>query len=94
MPQKSSKDPCAICVKGGVHTNSIFFDGCSSWVHKTCNGIPGPLKPDPSFRCKQCIEQARPVDDRPMTEVTMGREKLEEVLVLLPGGLLIMRWQL
>ena len=42
-----------------------------------CSGISGPLKPDPGFRCKWCTGQVRPVDGRPMTEVTMGREKLE-----------------
>ena len=90
--QKFGKDPCAMCPKG-ICTKSIFCGGCSSWVHKKCGCITGPLKSDASFRCKQlfklvchllvwpvqytCIGQARPVDGRPMTEVTVGREKLE-----------------
>ena len=51
----------------------------SRWVHKRSSGIPGPLKPDTSVRCKRCTGQARPVDGRPITEVTVGREKLEVV---------------
>ena len=35
------------------------------------------LKPDPSFKCERCTGQARPVDDRPMADVTVVREKLE-----------------
>ena len=75
--QKPGKDPCAMCPKG-VCTNSIFCGGCSSWVHKKCSGIPGPLKPV-SSRCKQCTGQAGPIGGRPMTEITVGREKLELV---------------
>ena len=74
--QKPDKDPCAVCLKD-IGTNSIFCGGCSSWVHKKCIGISGPLKPDPSFRYKRCTGQARPVDGRPMTEVTVVRDKLE-----------------
>ena len=37
------------------------------------------MKPDPSFRCKWFSRQSRPVDGRPMTEVTMSRETLEVV---------------
>ena len=49
----------------------------SCWVHKRCSGSFGTLKPDSSLRCKRCIGQARPVDGRPMIEVTVGREMLE-----------------
>ena len=75
---KSGKDPCGMCLKG-VGTNSIFCGGCSSWIHKKCSGIPGRLKSDASFMCKRCTGQARPIDGRLMTEVTVGREKLEVV---------------
>ena len=37
------------------------------------------MKPNPSFRCKRFSRQSRPVDGRPMTEVTMSRETLEVV---------------
>ena len=39
--------------------------------------IPGLLKLDASFGCKRCTGQARPIAGRLMTEVTVGREKLE-----------------
>ena len=74
-----------VCLKG-VGTNSIFCGGCSSWILKKRSGIPGSLKPDTSFRCKRCTRQARPMDGRPMTEVTVGREKPEVV----PWGQLIL----
>ena len=65
--------------RASAHTNSIYGSGCSSWVHKRYICITGPLKPDPSFRCKWCTGQARPIDGRPMTQVTVGREKFEVV---------------
>ena len=74
----TGKDPCGMCVKG-VGTNSIVCGGCSIWVQRICSGILGPLKPDDSFRCKWCRGQTRPVDGRPMTEITVGREKFEVV---------------
>ena len=76
--QKPNKGPCAMCLKG-VGTNSIFCGNCSCWVHKGCSGSFGTLKPDPSLRCQRCTGQARPVDGRPMIEVTVGRETLEVV---------------
>ena len=76
--QKSGKDPCGMRLKG-IGTNSIFCCGCSIWIRKKYSGIPGRLKSDASFRCKQCTGQAKPIDDRLMTEVTVGREKLKVV---------------
>ena len=40
---------------------------------------PWPSETDASFRCKRCTGQARPIDVRLMTEVTVGRYKLEVV---------------
>ena len=68
------KDPRAVCLKG-VYGNN-FCGGCYSWDHKRSSGIPDPLRPDSSWRCKQCTGQARPVDGRPIPE---GREKLQLV---------------
>ena len=48
-------------------------------VDKKCSGVPGRLESDDGFRCKRCTGQARPIDGRLMTEVTVGREKLEVV---------------
>ena len=68
-----------MCLKA-IGTNSIFCGGCSSWMHKKYSGIPGSLKPDISFKCKWCTGQARPIDGRLMTEVTLCREILEVVI--------------
>ena len=46
---------------------------------KKSNGIPGPLKTDPSFMLKRCTGQATSIEGRLMTEVTVGRGKLEMV---------------
>ena len=76
--QKSGKDPYGVCLKG-VCTNFIFCGGFSTWIHKKCSGVPGSLKTDASYRCKQCTGQARPIDGKLMTEVRVAREKLEVV---------------
>ena len=81
MLLKFSKVCRGMCLKG-VDVNLIFCGGCSSCVLKKCSGIPGPLKPDASFWCKKCRQQARPVDGRPITGVTVGRETLEVVSYL------------
>ena len=67
---------------------SVFF--FFSWVHKRYSGIPGPLKPDPSFMCKRCTGQDRPDDGRPMT----GGRAWGGAILLLPRGQLILRWRL
>ena len=46
------------------------------------SGIPGPLMPDASFRCKRSTGQAGPRNGKQMIEVTMGLEKLEAILLL------------
>ena len=76
--QKSDRDLCDVCLND-VGTNPIFCDDCYSWVHKRCSGISGHLKPGPSFGCKWCTGQVRPVDGKPMTEVTVGRENPDVV---------------
>ena len=65
--QRSGEDPHGVCLKG-VDANSILYGGYSSWIHKKCSGIPGSLKPDPSFRGKRCTGQDRPIDERLMTD--------------------------
>ena len=37
------------------------------------------LRPDPEFRCAQCIGTAQAIDEREDTEVEVGKEKLEVV---------------
>ena len=91
--QKSGKYPCGICIKC-VHRNSIFSGGCSSLIHRICGGIPGRLKFDASPRCKRCTGQVRPIHGRLMTEVIVGREKLEVLPSFCYLRLLINRWRL
>ena len=76
MLQNSGKNLCGMSLKG-VHTNFILIGGCFSWVHKKCSGIPGLLKPDLSFRCERRTGETRTINVSPVTEVTLGREKLE-----------------
>ena len=59
--------------------SSIFCSGCKRWVHKKCSGIKGPLRPDPEFRCTRCLGTARAIDEREVSEVEVGNEKLEVV---------------
>ena len=49
------------------------------WIHKKCSDIKGPLRPDPDFRCAQCLGKARPVDGRTVKEVMVDDETLEAV---------------
>ena len=76
--KKSGKDPCGVC-QTGVGSNSIFCGGCLCWIHKKCSGLKGPLRPDPDFRCTQCLGTARPIDGRTVKEVKVDDEKLEAV---------------
>ena len=45
----------------------------------TCIGISGTMKLEPDLMCKRSSGLARPVDGIPVTEVTVGREKLDVV---------------
>ena len=59
-----------------VSTNATFCEGCLNWVHKRNSGISGTLRPDSTFQFQRCTGLARLVNDRQMTEVTVGKEKL------------------
>ena len=72
MLQKSSKDPCAICLSG-VSTKSSFCVACSSWVLRRCNVISDTLKPDPIFRGKRCTWLAKRVDNQWQRSQREGR---------------------
>ena len=76
--KKSGKYPCGVCQSVGS-SNAIFCGGCKRWVHKKCSGIKGPLRPDPEFRCARCLGTARAIDEREVSEVEVGNEKLEVV---------------
>ena len=77
--KKSGKYPCGVCQSGVDSSNAIFCGGCKRWVHKKCSGIKGPLRPDPEFRCAWCLGTARAIDEREVSEVDVGNEKLEVV---------------
>ena len=77
--KKSGKYPCGVCQSGVGSSNAIFCGGCKRWVHKKCSGIKGPLRPDPEFRCARCLGTARAIDEREVSEVEVGNEKLEVV---------------
>ena len=75
---KFGKDPCGVCQKG-VGSNTISCCGCLCWIHKKCNGIKGPLLPNPDFRCARCLGTARPIDERTVKGVKLDEEKREAV---------------
>ena len=77
--KKSGKYPCGVYQSGVGSSNAIFCGGCKRWVHKKCSGIKGPLRPDPEFRCARCLGTARAIDEREVSEVEVGNEKLEVV---------------
>ena len=72
--QSSGEYPCAVC-RTGVGNNSIYCNGCKLWVHKKCSGLQR-LTPNPDYRCARCMENARPTDSRPQSEVQIGPDKL------------------
>ena len=72
----SGKYPCSVCRKG-VMANSILCTGCNHWVHKKCTGIRGRLTADPSYICPRCSGTARPIDGRPVTEVTVEGSQMK-----------------
>ena len=74
----SGKHPCGVCRKG-VGRNSILCSGCQLWVHKKCSGIKGKLTADPSYKCKRCMGLCRPVDGRPVKQVSLVDSKLDVV---------------
>ena len=77
--KKSGKYLCGVCQSGVDSSNAIFCGGCKRWVHKKCSGIKGPLRPDPEFRCTRCLRTARAIDEREVSEVEVGNEKLKVV---------------
>ena len=48
--KKFGKDSCSVRQQR-VGSNAISCGGCLCWIHKKCNGIKGPLHPNPDFRC-------------------------------------------
>ena len=72
--------PCEVC-RSGVGVNSIQCSQCSQcmyWVHKKCSGVRGRLAEDPDYVCPRCCDQARPIDNRPVTQVDVDGTLLDE----------------
>ena len=67
----SSAFPCAVC-PSGVGGKSISCSQCKSWVHKKCSGIKGRLNV-----CPICLDQARPIDGRPIIQVEVDGTLLD-----------------
>ena len=63
--KKSGKYPCGVCQSGVGSSNAIFCGGCKRWLHE--------------FRCARCLGTARAIDEREVSEVEVGNEKLEVV---------------
>lgn len=68
--------PCAVC-RSGVGSNSIECSQCRHWVHKKCSGIRGRISANPQYLCPRCLDQARPIDGRPVTEVDLDGTMLD-----------------
>ena len=68
--------PCAVC-RSGVGANSISCSWCKLLVHKKCSGIKGRLNVTPDYVCLRCLDQARPIDGRPITQVEVDGKLLD-----------------
>ena len=68
--------PCAVC-RSGVGVNSIQCSQCMYWVHKKCSGVRGRLAEDPDYVCPRCCDHARPIDNRPVTQVDVDEMQLD-----------------
>ena len=72
----SGEFPCAVC-RSGVGVNSIQCLQCMFWVHKKCSGVRGRLAADPDYACPRCCYQARPIDNRPVTQADVDGTQLD-----------------
>ena len=87
-PRDSGAFPCAVCRSGGG-VNSIQCSQCMYWVHKKCSGVRGRLAEDPDYACPRCCDQARPIDNRPVTQVDVdGTQPDVESNFCYPGDML------
>ena len=68
--------PCAVC-RSGVGVNSIQCSQCMYWVHKKCSGVRERLDEDQDYVCPRCCDQARPIDNRPVTQVDVDGMQLD-----------------
>ena len=78
--KKFGKDPCDVCQEG-VGSNAISCGGCLCWIQKKCNGIKGPLHPNPDFRCARCLGTSRPIDGRTVKGVKVDICKSDSLYI-------------
>ena len=52
---------------------------CKHWIHKSCSGIKGRLKQDPSFQCRRCKNELPPYSVQ-TTEFTFDGAAIDTVL--------------
>ena len=76
--KKFRKDLCGVCQER-VGSNALSCGGCLCWIHKKCNGIKGPLRPNSDFRCARCLGTTRLIDGRTVKRVKVDEEKVEAV---------------
>ncbi|XP_052212342.1 uncharacterized protein LOC127831397 [Dreissena polymorpha] len=69
--------PCAVR-RSGVGVNSVECTKCKLWVHKKCSGIKGRITSIPDYVCLRCLDQARPIDGRPVTKVVVDGSQLDD----------------
>ena len=61
-------------------SGSKLYISCSHrklWVNKKCSGIKGRLNVTPDYVCPRCLDQARPIDGRPTTQVEVDGTLLD-----------------
>ena len=65
--------------RSGAGANSISCSQCKLLVDKTCSGIKGRLNVTPDYRyvCPRCLDQARPIDGRSITQVEVDGTLLD-----------------
>ena len=67
----------ALSVKVEWKANSISCSQCKLWVHKKCSVIKGRLNVNPDYVCPRCLDQAHPIDGRPVTQVDVDGTLLD-----------------
>ena len=72
--KNSGKYPYSVCGKG------VGSNGCLYWVHKTCSGITGRLKPHPDYHWSKCKGTTRTINERPYNKrLFLEDKKLDAV---------------
>ena len=70
--------PCGVC-HTGVGATSILCSQCSFWIQKKCSGVIGRLSDNPEYICPRCQGKARPIDGRPINEVSVEEVKMDDL---------------